>query len=202
LDRVAHWRRVYETKADTEVSWFQARPSSLTLIAETGLGPDAAVVDVGAGSSRLVDHLLDAGYRDVTVLDIAPEALERAKARLGERAARVAWIAADVTRWRPERRFDLWHDRAAFHFLQEQEDRAAYAATMAAAVRSGGWAIVGAFALDGPEKCSGLPVRRYDSRGLAAEFADAFQLVAASREDHTTPAGKVQHFQFCRLRRR
>lgn len=203
MDRTAHWQNVYQTRPETEVSWFQERPvSSLALIRDSGIGRDAALIDIGGGASRLVDCLLDEGFRSINVLDVASAALERARLRLGERAGRVEWLVADVTTWRPTRRFDLWHDRAVFHFLLEAADRAAYAAAMAAAVPSGGAAVIGCFALDGPERCSGLPVRRYDATSLAAEFAADFALAASAREAHVTPGGKVQHFQFCRFVRR
>ncbi len=202
MDRQAHWQTVYETKAETEVSWFQPHPAiSLALIGETGLANDAAVLDVGGGASLLVDRLIDAGWRNVAVLDIAPAALEHVRRRLGARADKVALVSGDVTRWTPPRPFDLWHDRAVFHFLTDPDDRAAYARTMAAAVRGGGHAIVGTFAADGPERCSGLPVRRYDAAGLAGEFAAHFRPESARSEDHVTPGGKIQRFQFCRLRR-
>ena len=202
MDRQAHWQGVYETKAETEVSWYQDHPAaSLALIRASGLGRDARIIDVGGGAARLVDHLLDEGWRALAVLDIAPAALERARRRIGLRADAVEWLVADVTRWRPSTGFDLWHDRAVFHFLTEADDRAAYAATLAATVAGGGQAIIGTFAPDGPERCSGLPIRRYDADGLAAEFAPHFQLVEARREEHLTPAGKVQRFQFARFRR-
>lgn len=202
MDRQAHWQEVYENKAETEVSWYQDRPSaSLALIRGTGLGSDTRLIDVGGGASRLVDHLLDDGWTKITILDIAAAALERTRNRLGERATQVEWLVADVTGWTPPARFDLWHDRAVFHFLTDPTDRVAYAAAMAAAVPKGGQAIVGTFALDGPERCSGLPIRRYDGDSLAAEFSRYFEPVAAMAEDHLTPAGKVQSFQFCRLRR-
>ncbi|MDO8607595.1 MAG: class I SAM-dependent methyltransferase [Phaeospirillum sp.] len=203
MDRHAHWQGVYEDKGETEVSWFQEHPaSSLALIRDTGLGSDARIIDIGGGASRLVDHLIELGFRSIAVLDIASAALEQARHRLGERAAQVEWLVADVTAWTPPARFDLWHDRAVFHFLTDPADRAAYAATMAAAVPKGGHAIIGTFALDGPERCSGLPIRRYDADGLAAEFSRNFDPVAAMAEDHFTPAGKVQRFLFRRLRRR
>ncbi|CAA7617088.1 trans-aconitate 2-methyltransferase [Magnetospirillum sp. SS-4] len=203
MDRQSHWQTVYETKAENEVSWYQDHPkTSLALIRDTGLGPEGRIIDVGGGASRLVDCLVEQGFRRVTVLDIAPAALERARRRLGDRAALVEWLIADVTGWTPPSRFDLWHDRAVFHFLTEAADRAAYAAAMAAAVPTGGHAVIGTFALDGPERCSGLTIRRYDADGLAAEFAPHFEMLAAMTEDHPTPAGKIQRFQFCRLRRR
>jgi len=203
MDRQAHWQRVYEEKPDDQVSWFQAHPTvSLALIGETGLGPDARILDVGGGASRLVDHLIAQGFRAITILDIAQAALERVRRRLGQRAEGVAWVVADITGWAPPASFDLWHDRAVFHFLTDPADRAAYAAVMAATVPGGGQAIIATFAPDGPERCSGLPVCRYDAQGLAAQFALPFELVNERTEDHRTPAGKIQHFQFVRLRRR
>ncbi len=200
MDRHAHWQDVYRTKPETEVSWFQERPeSSLELIQRTGVGHTAAIIDIGGGASRLVDHLLDQGFTRLTVLDIAEAALTRAQERLGERAGRVSWVAADVTQWKPGATFDLWHDRAVFHFLTDAADRRTYADTMAAALPAGGQAIVGTFAADGPEKCSGLPVCRYAAEALAAEFAPQFHLLGTLTEDHLTPAGKVQKFQFCRM---
>ena len=175
--------------------------ASLALIKDTGLPKDARIIDVGGGASRLVDHLIEEGWTNITVLDIAPTALDKARRRLGDRAALVTWLVADVAQWTPLEQFDLWHDRAVFHFLTEASDRAAYASVMANAVSSGGHAIVGTFALDGPERCSGLPVCRYDGESLAAEFAAHFRLVVSITEDHITPAGKVQRFQFCRLQR-
>ncbi|MDA8232585.1 MAG: methyltransferase domain-containing protein [Magnetospirillum sp.] len=202
MDRQAHWQNVYATKRDDEVSWFQTRPdTSLDLLLRARPGAGTPVIDVGGGASRLIDHLLDLGYSDLTVLDIAEAALATARARIGEAAARVAWVAADVTAWSPPRAFGLWHDRAVFHFLVDESDRRAYAATMASAVTAGGQAIIGTFALDGPERCSNLPIRRYDAAGLAAEFAPHFRPVEDLAADHVTPAGKTQKFQFCRLLR-
>jgi len=201
--RQRHWQGIYQTKAPTAVSWYQARPElSLALIARTGIGPDARVVDVGGGASTLVDALLDRGFHRVDILDVAPAALDHAKRRLGTRASRVGWIVADVTRWRPTTAYDLWHDRAVFHFLTEEADRRRYAAVLANAVRSGGHAIVATFALDGPERCSGLPVQRHSPATLAAAFAPHFALVESEREEHVTPAGATQRFVHCRFARR
>jgi 2-polyprenyl-3-methyl-5-hydroxy-6-metoxy-1,4-benzoquinol methylase len=197
--RADHWQGVYAAKAETEVSWFQECPvASLRLIHAARLVPGQAVVDVGGGSSRLVDSLLDLGYR-VAVLDLAEAALAKTKTRLGGRATAVDWIVADVTQWSPPMQFDLWHDRAVFHFLVDEADRRAYATVMAAAVRPGGQAVVATFGLDGPDRCSGLPVRRYGAGGMAAEFAPAFRLVESRCDRHLTPAGKPQSFQFCRF---
>lgn len=197
-----HWQGVYGTKAETELSWFQDRPeTSIRLIEAAGFGRAARVIDVGGGASRLVDALLDLGFTRITVLDIAEAALAKARSRLGERAAAVQWLVADITGWTAPARYDVWHDRAVFHFLTDADDRAAYAAAMAAAVPAGGQAIVATFASDGPERCSGLPVCRYDADGLAVQFAPQFRLVDALTEDHLTPAGKMQKFQYCRMER-
>lgn len=198
--REAHWNAVYTEKADTEVSWFEQAPeTSLALIGDTGVGTAAAIIDIGGGSSRLVDAMLQEGYRDVTVLDVSERALDNAKARLGERAAQVAWIVADITAWTPDRQYDVWHDRAAFHFLTDAADRRAYVATLTHALHSGGHAIIGTFALDGPERCSGLPIVRFSPAILAEELGPSFGRVAETRYEHRTPAGRVQCFQFTRF---
>lgn len=202
-DREAHWQNVYATKAEMEVSWFQADPApSLDMIAATGISTDAAAIDVGGGASRLVDSLLDKGFGNVAILDLSAKALEATKHRLGQRGHDVDWIVADITTWNPSHTFDLWHDRAAFHFLTDRADRDAYIARLKAAVRPGGHAIIATFAPDGPERCSGLPVVRYDPVTLAATLGPEFQLIESRRLDHLTPAGSTQRFQFSRFRRK
>lgn len=202
-DREAHWQNVYATKAEKEVSWFQENPApSLDLIAATGIRSDAAIIDVGGGASRLVDGLLEKGFIRVTVLDLSANALDEAKMRLGRRADGINWIAADVTTWDPSRMYDLWHDRAAFHFLTEAADRDAYVVRLKKAVRPGGHLIIATFALDGPERCSGLPIVRYDPDAVASALGPEFYLVASKRHDHVTPGGNTQRFQFSRFLRR
>ncbi len=202
IDRKAHWQGVYARKDEDEVSWYQARPeNSLRLITNTGLGLDATIIDAGGGASTLVDHLLDAGYTDITVLDIAEAALEKARARLGERAGRVRWVAADLLTWQPERQYDIWHDRAVFHFLTDAADRRRYVEVLKRALKPGGHVIIATFAPDGPEKCSGLPVMRHSPESIAAELGDGFELLEMADEHHVTPAGKVQHFNYARLKR-
>ena len=201
--RQAHWEGVYSKKGEHEVSWFQEHPEpSLDLIADVGATSASAVIDIGGGASRLADHLLGRGFRDVTVLDLSEAALEAAKARLGTRARQVHWIVADVTAWDPPRAYDIWHDRAAFHFLTEDGDRAAYIERLERGLKLGGHAIVATFALDGPERCSGLPVVRYDAASLGETLGRAFQLVDARRQAHATPWGSEQSFQFSVFRRR
>ncbi|MPZ36566.1 MAG: methyltransferase domain-containing protein [Rhizobiales bacterium] len=199
-DRQAHWEHVYATKSEGEVSWFQDNPTiSLQLIAATGAGLGSAIIDVGGGASRLVDALVAGGHQAVTVLDLSDAALATAKARLGSGAQTVTWIAADVTTWNPTEQYDVWHDRAAFHFLTDRGDRDAYVARLTKALRWGEQAIIGTFSLQGPERCSGLSVVRYDARSLGEILGPAFQLLETRDEEHRTPWGSSQHFQFSRF---
>jgi SAM-dependent methyltransferase len=202
-DREAHWQGVYQSKGEQEVSWTQPLPEpSLSLIEKFAPGRHASIVDIGGGASRLVDALRERGYHELTVLDLSEAALASARARLGADGEAVHWIAADVTRWQPPHAFDIWHDRAAFHFLVEARDRHAYIARLHDGVSPGGHAIIATFALDGPEKCSGLPVQRYDGAALGNAIGNAFELVHHQPHRHTTPWGAVQSFQFSVLRRR
>jgi len=201
--RQAHWEEVYTAHDETEVSWFQDDPApSLELIELTAPGQYTDIIDIGGGASRLADRLLARGHRHLTVLDISQAALDLACLRLGRRASEVQWITADVTEWPPSRVFDIWHDRAAFHFLTDPADRAAYVARLNEALRPGGHAIIATFAEDGPEKCSGLPVSRYDAEGLARELGEAFKLVKSRRHDHATPSQATQRFQFSVFQKR
>jgi 2-polyprenyl-3-methyl-5-hydroxy-6-metoxy-1,4-benzoquinol methylase len=201
--RQAHWQNVYATRAATEVSWFQETPDiSLDLVHAAGANPRSPIIDVGGGASRLVDALLGEGYADVTVLDISEQALAVAQSRLGGAAAKATWIVEDVTTWQPQRPYDIWHDRAAFHFLTGAEDRQAYVERLMLALRSGACAIIGTFAPDGPERCSGLPVTRYDAAKLRTVLGAGFELVESRRHDHRTPGGALQRFQFSLFRRR
>jgi trans-aconitate methyltransferase len=202
VSRHDHWEKVYTTKAESEVSWFQETPAlSLELIERVGAMQSSAIIDIGGGASRLVDHLTSRGYEDVTVLDLSAAALASARSRIGDKASRVTWITADVAIWEPSRTCDVWHDRAAFHFLTERSDQAAYVARLRRALRVGGHAIIATFAPDGPERCSGLPVSRYDAHALAATLGGDFELIDTRRHHHTTPWGAVQQFQFSTFRR-
>lgn len=193
-DPKVHWDTVWAATAPHDTSWTQRVPvQSLQLIARYA-SPEASIVDVGGGASTLVDHLLDAGYGDLTVLDVADGAIAHARARLATRAIAVSWIVADVTRWQPERSWQIWHDRAAFHFLTEDAQLDRYVATAEAAVAPGGHLIVSTFGPEGPTSCSGLPVRRWDHRGLAARFGESFRAVDATTSVHTTPRGISQQF--------
>ena len=200
--RQAHWENVYNTKGENEVSWFQQDPApSFELIIQAGATHGSAIIDIGGGASRLVDQLVERGFEDVAVLDLSGAALEAARKRLESRANRVHWVVADATAWEPAKAYDIWHDRAAFHFLTEEKDRAAYIARLTRGVKAGGHAIIATFALDGPEKCSGLPVARYDSASLAWTLGSKFQLVHTRRHEHATPWGSRQMFQFSVFRR-
>jgi trans-aconitate methyltransferase len=201
--RQAHWEKVYNTKRENELSWFQENPApSLDLIAKAGATAASSVIDIGGGASRLVDALVENGFRNVTVLDLSDAALMAAKARLLGRAEQVRWVVADVTEWEPHGlAYDIWHDRAAFHFLTEERDRVAYVARLIKAVKPGGHAIIATFAPDGPERCSGLPVVRYDAESLRREVGDALELIETLRHEHRTPWGSGQRFQFSLFRR-
>jgi len=192
-----HWQAVYKTKACTDVSWYQPVPQrSLELIQATGLPPEAALLDVGGGASTLVDHLLDAGFKDITVLDVAPAALEESKARLGSAGVQIRWIAADATTWQPPRRYDLWHDRAVFHFLVDAALREQYLSVLEAAVAPGGYVVMATFGLQGPARCSGLDVQRYSVEDLSAVLGPAFRLVTSDIDEHVTPGSQVQQFVY------
>jgi SAM-dependent methyltransferase len=202
MDAKSHWSDVYQQKAITDVSWYQPYPKvSLDLIAETGLGPEASLIDVGSGASLLADALLDRGYSHLSLLDVSAEALDAVRARLGDRARHVVFIEDDVLKASlPGASFDLWHDRAVFHFLTEPELKRAYVDQVYRCVRPGGHVIVATFALDGPERCSGLPVARYDANGLHGAFGPAFSLRHSLSETHVTPWGAQQQFTYCYCR--
>jgi SAM-dependent methyltransferase len=199
MGRQQHWESVYQSKTDAEVSWTEADPvTSLSLIREACRA--GRVIDVGGGTSALAERLLDAGY-SVAVLDISATALSRARARLGGRGDGVEWIVADVTKNPELGTFDVWHDRAVFHFLTDAKGRAAYVDLMSRTIAPGGHVVMATFAPDGPEKCSGLPVRRYDGPSLAAELGAGFRLVKSTAETHHTPWGKPQQFTFTLFQR-
>lgn len=196
-----HWEQVYRTRSADAVSWYQPHAQqSLRWIAAAGLDADDGIIDVGGGASTLVDDLLDEGYRALTVLDLSAAALAVTRRRLGERAASVRWIVGDVTTVAlPERAYALWHDRAVFHFLIEEDARAAYLAQLRRALRPGGHLIVATFGPDGPTRCSGLPVARYSPESLQAVLGADFQWLEHAREEHRTPAGAIQSFNYCRF---
>jgi SAM-dependent methyltransferase len=201
-DRREHWNHVYQAKGAQDVSWYQRRPElSLALIASSGNKKDAGIIDVGGGASTLVDFLLDDGYQHLAVLDISSAALNQSRARLGPRADAVDWFDADITAFTPPRRFGLWHDRAVFHFLTNASDRRAYVATLARTLQPNGSVIISTFASDGPTKCSGLDVMRYDEKSILVELGPEFQLRETRRETHTTPWDSDQRFIYFRFQR-
>jgi SAM-dependent methyltransferase len=197
----AHWTEVWGDRDPDSVTWFQAHPERSARLIESVARPGSAVVDVGGGASRLVDHLIAAGYTDLTVLDIAEPSLAAARCRLGDAGDRVSWIVADVTATDFGRVFDVWHDRAAFHFLVDDEPRGRYLATLRRSLCVGGHLVLATFGPDGPERCSGLPVRRYGIGLMQETLGEGFELVTHELEDHVSPAGVEQQFLYAVFRR-
>lgn len=201
MNRAHHWNHVYQTNPPNDVSWFQPHPTlSLALISAAETSKSAGVIDVGGGASVLVDCLLDAGYSPLAVLDLSAEALNHAHSRLGQRADSVEWFVADATAFQPPHRFGIWHDRAVFHFLTTPEDRRAYVTTLRKTLQPGGSVVLSTFATDGPLKCSGLDVMRYDESSMPAELGPEFPLQEVRRETHVTPWESEQRFIYFRFR--
>ncbi len=202
FDRKSHWENVYQTKQLTEVSWYQARPDiSLDFLHNYDLPKTARIIDVGGGDSLLVDHLLSEGYEHVTVLDISEKALERAKTRLGENAAKVTWVVADAAKYKPKVKYDFWHDRAAFHFFTEEKDIKRYIQNVRQSIAPGGYLVLGTFSENGPEKCSGLPIKQYSETAMKERLQQFFEKLKCLTVKHLTPSEKVQEFVFCGFRR-
>lgn len=203
MDTITHWNTVYASKSDAQVSWTEEVPAvSLQVLEAAGLSAQSCVIDVGGGNSRLVDALLDRGLTCVTVLDAAQTAVDRVRARLGDRADVPTWIVSDVTAPWVSSPVDIWHDRAVFHFLTAADARSLYRARLEAVLKPGGAAVIATFAADGPERCSGLPVQRYSPETLAVEFDGLLTLVGSMAHVHTTPWGATQAFQYSRFVRR
>lgn len=202
MDRKQHWDALYASRSPIDVSWYQADPVlSLELILATGARQDARILDVGGGTSVLVDRLALVGFCALAVLDISSCALAHVRQRLGARANQIEWIEADVLQFRPPHVYDVWHDRAVFHFLTDAEERRQYMQVLNETLVSSGSVIVAAFTLDGPESCSDLEVVRYDAAGLCAEFGPGFVLMQHAVETHITPDGRPQKFGFYRFNR-
>lgn len=202
FDRKKHWEEIYTTKELHEVSWYQPTPqTSLDFISMFDLPKFAKIIDVGGGDSFLVDHLLDLGFENVTVLDISEKAIDRAKKRLGERAEKVKWIVADAANFTPTETYDFWHDRAAFHFLTDEKDIKTYVETAHKALEKNGVLAIGTFSEQGPKKCSGIEITQYSKEGLTEIFGDLFTRVACLQVDHKTPFDTVQNFTFCTFRK-
>lgn len=202
-DRKKHWENIYATKDLKSVSWYQSKPRvSLQLIAELHVSTDSKIIDIGGGDSLLVDNLLDLGFKDITVLDVSEKALERAKTRLGHRANDVKWIRKDVTLFDPDEKYDLWHDRAAFHFLTEEQEIDAYVKSMHESLNVGGKVVIGTFSKDGPIKCSGIDITQYDMKSLSERFGNWFDKIHCMSSDHETPSHKIQNFIFCSFQKK
>ena len=202
MNAKSHWEKVYATKAPEAVSWYRAHlETSLALIERAAPDPSASIIDVGGGESTLVDDLLARGYHCITVLDVSQTAIEVSKKRLGSAAEEVSWLVADISKVQLlQNAYDVWHDRAVFHFLTGAEDRIAYVRQVAHAVRRGGHVIVSTFGPEGPTKCSGLDVARYDAHSLHEQFGVRFRLVDSTKEIHQTPFGTTQQFLYCHCR--
>lgn len=196
-----HWEKVYETKNPDEVSWTQKKPqTSLDFINSFGLPKDAKIIDIGGGDSNLVDFLLEEGYENITILDISAKALDKAKERLGEKSKKITWIVTDITEFQPTETYDIWHDRAAFHFLTTPEQIFKYVEITKKAVSK--FMILGTFSKNGPKKCSGLDIIQYDEESMNSQFAENFEKIKCITEDHTTPFETTQNFVFCSFKKK
>lgn len=200
-DKKTHWEKVYETKTPEQVSWTQEVPkTSLDFINSFKLDKSAKIIDIGGGDSKLVDCLLDEGFENITVLDISAKALEKTQKRLGDKAKKVTWIVSDITDFKPNTTFNIWHDRAAFHFLTTKEQIEKYKQTVNNAVK--GFLVIGTFSENGPLKCSGLDITQYSQEKLTAEFSEVFKKISCLTEDHKTPFDTFQNFLFCSFKRK
>jgi|SRR5579872_2294616 len=198
----SHWNAIYRTKTPEEMSWTEEIPqTSLSFLDTLSLPKNARIIDVGGGDSRLVDHLLEQGYDQITILDISEEALRRSRQRLGDKASRVQWIVSDITDFHPDGPYDVWHDRATFHFLTTPTQIACYLSIARQTVHPGGYAVIGTFSTNGPQKCSGLPIHQYNEQDLSRELSNGFKKIKCITEDHRTPLNTVQNFLFCSFRR-
>jgi SAM-dependent methyltransferase len=198
FDRKAHWDKIYNTKLLNEVSWYEATPhTSLSFLKQFRLPFDARIIDVGGGDSLFVDHVLGLGYRDITVLDISASAINRAKLRLGDKAANVKWIVADAASFKPTEQYDFWHDRAAFHFLTEEPDITNYINAIKKGLKPDGVLVVGTFSEQGPKKCSGIDIKQYSELTLSKRLQKHFNKIKCITVDHITPFNTVQNFVFC-----
>lgn len=203
MQQKQHWEKVFETKADSEKSWFQPYPeNSVQFIKDLNIPKDAAIIDVGGGDSYLADVLLQEGYKDITVLDISAKALQNARKRLGKKANRIKWVESDVLSFHPEKKYDCWHDRAVFHFVTDKKNITAYKKQIAGSVKDKGKLIVGTFSEKGPEKCSGLPVHRYSQQQLTRALSQNFKKIKCIEEIHQTPFNTSQSFTFCSFQKK
>lgn len=198
-----HWDKLYSTKAEDEVSWFQPYPkTSMEFVELFNLPLNANIIDIGGGDSHFVDAMLDKGYKNIYVLDISVNAIERAKQRLGTKASKVHWIISDITEFKPSVQFDFWHDRAAFHFLLTEDKIYKYVSIAENAIKKDGYLILGTFSENGPTKCSGLEIKQYSEASMSARFEVDFNRIKCIQEDHTTPFDTVQNFLFCSFQKK
>lgn len=202
FDRKKHWENIYQTKQLNEVSWYQPNPeTSLDFFKQFNVPLNAKVIDIGGGDSLLVDHLLDRGYNDITVLDISEAAINRAKHRLGDKAEKVKWIVADAAKFQPTEKYDFWHDRAAFHFLTDEQEISNYLETAQNNLRPAGVLVIGTFSEQGPKKCSGIEIKQYSETTMTDRLKKFFEKIKCITIDHTTPFGTVQNFVFCSFKK-
>ncbi len=202
FNRKKHWENIYQTKALEEVSWFQPTPeTSLNFFKQFNVPATAKIIDIGGGDSFLVDHLLDLGYQDITVLDISEIALDRARQRLGDRANTVKWIVADAATFKTNEKYDFWHDRAAFHFLTEENEISDYLDTVQQCIKPNGILVIGTFSEKGPQKCSGIEIRQYSEKAMTGRLKHFFEKIKCITVDHNTPFGTIQNFVFCSFRK-
>lgn len=203
FDRKAHWENLYNTKQLDEVSWYQSTPeTSLNFIKELNIPKSGSIIDIGGGDSFLVDKLIELGYQNITVLDISRKAIERAKQRLGEQSEQVIWIEADASNFSPGKTYDLWHDRAAFHFLTEEKEIKNYIKSAEKGIKDSGNLIIGTFSKDGPEKCSGIRITQYDESILEEKFRSSFIKTNCKLIEHETPSNTIQNFIFCSFKKK
>lgn len=202
-DRKEHWEKIYNTKDFEETSWYQEKPeTSLNIIESLGLSRDASIIDVGGGNSHLVDHLLKLGYKSLSVLDISEKAIKKARERLGEKAEEVNWFISDITKAEFNQEFDVWHDRAAFHFLTNARDIETYITKLNSSLKPGGYFILGTFSENGPDKCSGIEIKKYSSEDMRKQFERDFEIVRLENLDHKTPWDATQNFTFGLFRKK
>jgi len=202
FDRKKHWENIYHTKRTNEVSWYQPNPStSLDFLKQFDIPKSARIIDIGGGDSYLVDRLLELGYLDITVLDISESALEKAQLRLGDRANKVKWIVADAVTFKPSEKYDFWHDRAAFHFLTQEQDIENYIDNVQQSIKPNGILVIGTFSEQGPKKCSGIEIKQYSETTMTDRLKKYFEKIKCITVDHTTPSDTIQNFVFCSFRK-
>ncbi|MDP1728550.1 MAG: class I SAM-dependent methyltransferase [Bacteroidota bacterium] len=202
-ERKAYWEKIYQTKQSTEVSWYEAEPKvSIDIISQFNLPKSAHIMDCGAGDSRLVDYHLKLGYENITVLDISEAAFERTKKRLGEEAKKINWVVADEAKCKPDEQYDLWHDRAAFHFLTDEHEISNYLITIKNCIKPGGYLILATFSEQGPKKCSGLNIKQYSESSMTELLKDSFEKLKCFTVDHQTPFNTIQNFLYCSFKRK